>query len=193
MLLLSLLLWLPLGPAVAGDSLLTTLDAPCVIIATLPESPWQAEWMLEPQNARSLRTANLYSYGGTLALVGTGGLLLLVDQEVATIGGSVGLGAGLLLGPSLGQFYLGDTGRAAFGMGIRVGGIALGVLIGQGAAANSGDGVSEFLIASTVGVILGSAFNFATLPDSAREQKLTVSPSVDRTSGQPMLALRLEL
>ena len=99
---------------------------------------------------------------------------------------------GILLGPSAGLFYAGDSGRALRGIGLRAagaGGMAVGGLMGIGAAVSGGS--TAFPVALWIGgglLVIGSMIydTFFAAPAAVQEhnervqhqQRVSVTPYV---------------
>jgi hypothetical protein len=145
---------------------------------------------------KSPNRAQLYSLGGTV-----------VPTVVGAKAGDAELGAtlvflGLGLGPSLGHLYAENTDRALVGIGIRVGGGALGAL-GAAAALNSildedsGGGAGSLLLIGGLTVLMSGGYDIYTAGDAAREYNAAhglnaqVAPTVGPRGEQVGLALQV--
>lgn len=118
------------------------------------------------------------------------------DRVVRTVGGVL-IGAGALVGPSVGNFYAGDRRRGGRGILLRLGG---GALMYAGiASALSGDGseapgTALFLGGATLTGV-SALWNISTAPKSAREYNrehgvaVSVTPRLDPATGQTGAAL----
>ncbi len=130
-------------------------------------------------DARQLKRplkALFYSLGCTFVPLGAGYLLALIeDQTCQTIGGAVG-GFGLVVGPSMGNFYAHDGLKGGLGIGMRVIGVGMitaglwdliETVIEEG---ESGSGkYSAALITGGTVLVMGSAvWNMVSAPFSAR-------------------------
>lgn len=133
-----------------------------------------------------------YALTGTLLPVGAGIALLAADPTTGdgdVVVGSLLIGSGLLVGPSLGHFYLGDGRRAWLGIGLRSAAVGVGALI----SATTRQGELDFVpiggfLVAVVGVAAGATYSFATLDDSVRERRVTVGPGVG-PNGAPLLTV----
>ena len=100
---------------------------------------------------------------------------------------------GLLVGPSVGHFYLGDVKRGLIGVGIRGGGIGAAVLLAIAIGPGDFDrGLAVAVIGSGVAILVGSIYSFVTLDDSARERGYVLTPGVTQ-DGMPSLTLAVDL
>jgi len=145
---------------------------------------------------KSPNRAQLYSLGGTV-----------VPTVVGAKAGDAELGAtlvflGLGLGPSLGHLYADNTDQALVGIGIRVGGGALGAL---GAAAalnaslegNSGGGGAALFYAGVLTSLVSAGYDIFTADDAARDYNeahglsVQAAPTVGPRGEQVGLALRV--
>ncbi|GEM_PF-1731999 len=145
---------------------------------------------------KSPRRAVLYSLGGTV-----------VPTVVGASASNSGFGVTLLLlgvgfGPSVGHLYAENTDQALVGMGIRVGGGALGAL---GAAAaldsildeDSGGEGGALLLVGGLTVLLSGAYDIFTAGDAAHEYNVAhglnaqVAPTVGPRGEQAGLTLRV--
>lgn len=130
-------------------------------------------------------TATMTSIGATLVPVVVGAAIVK-GQDVA---GSVLIGAGLLLGPSAGHWYAGETG----GVGLAIRGAAVGAMVlvaNDAAGCYIGDGGEEgknCKLAQTVfmvglGVFAGGViYDWVTAGDSARRantRTIAIAPTV---------------
>jgi len=138
--------------------------------------------------SQSLGGAWSLSILGTLVPIGVG--VAVNSDDVRTLL----IPVGLLVGPSVGHFYLGDVKRGLIGVGIRVGGIGAAVLLGFAIFGDEYDGGGfEFaLIGSGVAILVGSIYSFVTLDDSARERGYVLTPGVT-PDGMPSLTLAVDL
>jgi hypothetical protein len=145
---------------------------------------------------KSPNRAQLYSLGGTV-----------VPTVVGAKAGDAELGAtlvflGLGLGPSLGHLYADNTDQALVGIGIRVGGGALGAL-GAAAALNSildedsGGGAGSLLLIGGLTVLMSGGYDIYTAGDAAREYNeahglsVQAAPTVGPRGEQVGLALQV--
>jgi hypothetical protein len=147
----------------------------------LPGPPARGQ---EPdRDLKSGRSAFLCSLLGTAVPVGLGAAVLSADSEsgggalagLAVVGGS-------LVGPSLGHFYAGRTGRALGGIGIRlvagaaiVGGFGMSFDSGGGSWGFESDGDGDALMAAGAALwVTSTIVDIATAPHSAhvRNEKI---------------------
>jgi len=109
---------------------------------------------------------------------------------------------GAFIGPSLGHFYAENTSQALTGIGIRLGGGALGVL-GYGAVLSAileensgGGGVALLLVGGLTGLV-SAGYDIFTADDAARDYNeahglnAQVAPTVGPRGEQAGLALRV--
>ena len=137
--------------------------------------------------SQSLGRAWSLSILGTLVPFGAG---VAVNSDFVRI---LLISGGLLVGPSVGHFYLGDVKRGLIGVGIRGGGVVAAGLL---AFRIEGEDAYRFpvfaVIGSGVAILVGSIYSFVTLDDSARERGYVLTPGVT-PDGMPSLTLAVDL
>ena len=153
---------------------------------------------VETKTRKSPTQARLYSLGGTLVpvLLGAG-----MDRERDNIRIPLWI-FGAFIGPSLGHFYAENTSQALTGIGIRLGGGALGVL-GYGAVLSAileensgGGGVALLLVGGLTGLV-SAGYDIFTADDAARDYNeahglsVQAAPTVGPRGEQVGLALRV--
>ena len=153
---------------------------------------------IEYKTRKSPTQARLYSLGGTLVPVAFGAGM---DRERDNIRIPLWI-FGAFMGPSLGHFYAENTSQALIGIGIRLGGGALGAL-GFGAAlsasleGNSGGGGAVLLLVGGLTGLVSMGYDIFTADDAARDYNeahglnAQVAPTVGPRGEQVGLALRV--
>lgn len=154
---------------------------------------------VETKTRKSPTRAQLYSLGGTLVPVVLGAGM---DKERDNI--RIPLWTfGALIGPSLGHFYAENTTQALTGIGLRLGGSALGVL-GFGAALSAslegdgGGGGSALLLIGGLTVLVSGGYDIFTAGGAARDYNETyglkahVGPAVGPKGEQVGLSLQVQ-
>lgn len=153
---------------------------------------------VETKTKKSPTQAQLYSLGGTLVpvLLGAG-----MDRERDDIRLPL-LATGIFIGPSIGHFYAENTSQALTGIGIRLGGGALGAL-GFGAAlsasleGDSGGGGAVLLLVGGLTVLVSMGYDIFTADNAARDYNqahglsVQAAPTVGPRGEQVGLALRV--
>ena len=111
--------------------------------------------------------------------------------------------AGTLVGPSVGHFYAENISQVLTGMGLRLGGGALGVLGGAAVLdaalrGNSGGGGGAALFLSGgLAILISAGYDIFTADDAARDYNdahglnVEVAPTVSPRGEQVELALRV--
>lgn len=190
-----LALCLCLGSMIATSSgLAHASDEPGIQLSPMRLRPLQGQRDLPH---RSPTTAVLLALGSTFAPVGAGvGMILAGDGDV-DLAGALLIGAGALIGPSLGHFYANEWGRGLATVGLRalgaLGGFGLTGLgfvfaFGQMPAA----GVACLVGAAALGLTtLGLAiYDFVDAADAARRynrkqrvrRRLAIAPTLSKTA-----------
>lgn len=152
----------------------------------------------EPPATPDIWLPAVVSVAGTFVPYTLGiGVATLDGPGYALMGAGL-IASGIVIGPSLGSFMLGDERRGTLGMGIRLvgaAGLSAGVIVSLRAGwsedlqmARAGGVVA--LISAPV-LIYGLVYNLATLRASASEATMNVGLQLDSHSGAPMPTLRL--
>lgn len=154
---------------------------------------------VETKTRKSPTRAQLYSLGGTLVPVVLGAGM---DKERDNI--RIPLWTfGVLVGPSLGHFYAENTTQALTGIGLRLGGSALGVL-GFGAAltasleGSGGGGGAALLLLGGLTVLGSGGYDIFPAGGAARDYNEThglkahVGPAVGPQGEQVGLSLQVQ-
>jgi hypothetical protein len=154
---------------------------------------------VETKTGKSPTRAQLYSLGGTLVPVVLGAA---VDKERDDVRVPLWI-AGILVGPSVGHFYAENISQALTGMGLRLGGGALGVLGGAAVldaalgGDSSGEGGAALILAGGLTILISGGYDIFTADDAAREYNAAhglnaqVAPTVGPCGEQAGLALRV--
>jgi hypothetical protein len=148
-----------------------------------------------PEGQKMLQGFLLSAAGTTLPGLAGGAMLYSGDGTIQLLGGGL-IAAGMVFGPSLGSWYLGDTRRGITGAAIRgVGTTALITGLGVGFLSADQIGETEVLLStglislSTILLGYGLVYNFTSLPQSVRENRVQISAAYDRESGRVMPAV----
>ena len=154
---------------------------------------------VETKTRKSPTQAQLYSLGGTLVPVALGAGMGRERDNIR-----IPLWAfGAFIGPSLGHFYAENTTQALTGIGIRLGGTALGVL-GFGAALNAtlegdgGGGGSALLLLGGLTVLISGGYDIFTAGGAAHDYnethglKARVGPAFGPQEEQVGLSLQVQ-
>lgn len=154
---------------------------------------------VEAETRKSPARAQAASIGATLVPVFLGSVMGKKRDEVRI----PLLAGGFFIGPSVGHFYAENTGQALTGIGLRLGGTALGVL-GLGVALNSslegesGGGGSALLLIGGLTVLTSAGYDIFTAGDAARDYnethglKARVGPAVGPRGEQVGLAVQVQ-
>lgn len=138
-----------------------------------------------PTMFKDPRKAFLISLGNFVVPTLAGSMILSNSRGVADIVGGIILSYGILVGPSMGNFYAHDESRSVRGLAARVAGgglILIGVLVWNGESSNPGGrtvSASKYAGSGESGVFLflagaaitagGIIFNLSTASQSARD------------------------
>jgi hypothetical protein len=172
-------------------------------LASLCVMTFALSTVVSAQQPESLSTPDIWlpavvSVAGTFVPYTLGIAVATLDGPGYALMGASLIASGIVIGPSLGSFMLGDERRGTLGMGIRfvgAAGLSAGVIVSLRAGwsedlqmARAGGVVA--LISAPV-LIYGLVYNLATLRASASEATMNVGLQLDAHSGTPMPTLRL--
>lgn len=155
---------------------------------------------VETKTRKSPTRAQLYSFGGTLVpiLLGAG-----MDSERDDVRVPLWV-TGIFIGPSVGHFYADNASQALTGIGIRLGGGALGILgflsaLDASLEGNSDYGGAAFLYGiGGLTVLISGGYDIFTADDAARDYnevhglKARVGPAVGSQGEQVGLSLQIQ-
>ena len=150
---------------------------------------------IEYKTRKSPTQARLYSLGGTLVPVAFGAGM---DRERDNIRIPLWI-FGAFMGPSLGHFYAENTSQALIGIGIRLGGGALGAL-GFGAALSAsleGNSGAVLLLVGGLTSLISMGYDIFTADDAVRDYNeahglsVQAAPTVGPRGEQGGLALQV--
>ncbi len=155
---------------------------------------------VETKPGKSPTRAQLYSLGGTLVPVVFGAAM---DKERDDVRVPLWI-AGTLVGPSVGHFYAENISQALTGMGLRLGGGALGVLGGAAVldaalgGDSSGEGGAALFLAGGLTILISGGYDIFTADDAARDYneahglKAHAGPAVGPQGEQLGLSLKVQ-
>jgi hypothetical protein len=160
-----------------------------------PEATESTNTTVRDGSTRSPAAALWMSVGSTLVPAALGGGLLATHSGDAKIAGWTILGAGLVFGPSVGQFYSGRWGKGllfALGRGAAAGVMAGGIVMfleGDHGGSTTGGTVVMILggIAGTALIVWGIADSYKSAKQYNEEhakKSITLSPFVMPSSGR---------
>lgn len=169
------------------------LPASVQIASAQSASPRTADELAREARNRSFLHFAVPLLAGTAlgALDGVG------EPGVLAFAGAVATAYGVLVGPSMGAFHLGDDRRAWTGVALRgTGQAATGVgLVLMLDGIFSGDNDSRATAGALIGLggvallLGGIGYSFATIPVGAREQAVRLGAGYDAVSGRPVPGL----
>jgi hypothetical protein len=147
---------------------------------------------VETTTRKSPSRAQLYSLGGTLVPVVLGaGMNKEMDDVRVPL-----LAAGILVGPSAGHFYAENTTQALTGIGLRLGGVAIGF---RGLLENPlGEGGEGLILVGGLTILTSGVYDIFTAGGAARDYNEThglkahVGPAVGPQGEQVGLSLQVQ-
>ena len=182
---------LPAGPSIGEVSAVSSSTLSSSNLQGVAARGVRPTGRLASDDEKGVGAAVGLSLAGTGGPLVAGGALSRIDSEAGIMIGTLVAG-GILLGPSAGLFYAGDSGRALRGIGLRAagaGGMAVGGLMGIGAAVSGGS--TAFPVALWIGgglLVIGSMIydTFFAAPAAVQEhnervqhqQRVSVTPYV---------------